>query len=100
MEKWHEENYRVIFGSQMELLEQVNQAGGSLPMPKVHEAFAKAQAAWPNLHGGVTVDLWLRFLVITNMLALDAATGTVRITEKGRAFLRYRVDKQFPPKEY
>jgi hypothetical protein len=101
VEKGHEENYRLIFGSQLIFLFRVNQSGGGLPVSVAREAFAEAVERWPELHRNRAFDAWAGFLVHVGLAQHDVSENSGRedviaITPAGRHFLRYVLDKQLP----
>jgi hypothetical protein len=99
IEKGHEENYRLIFGSQLIFLWRVNQSGGALPVDAARESFLEAVERWPEVHRKRTFEIWAGFLVHVGLAQslvaeVPGRTEVIAITPMGRHFLRYVLDKQ------
>jgi hypothetical protein len=86
----HERNYNTIFGSQLGLLAQAN-AGVTPEMARA--LYEKAKAANPTLYSTYTFDQWIGFLINSGLLQLGPR-GAYVLTNYGRGFLKYIVDRQ------
>lgn len=81
----HERNYRVIYGSQIAFLKQLNLV--ETMSVRDAEAFFLAHRAPLVDSPTYTFEAWLRFLRAQEDVHVDDAAGTVEITPAGRAFL-------------
>lgn len=87
----HERNYNAIFGSQLNLLAQANGAGG-IPIAFANALYEQAKAANPQLYAAYRFDQWIGFLINAGLLA--QSNGAYILTNFGRGFLKYLVDRQ------
>ena len=89
LEKQFEQYYRVIFGSQLELMLRAN--AGVADMATAEAIFQQASSSFPEVHQNANSDLWMSFLVNTDLLAYSDDRSRLLITPKGKAFLHYLV---------
>jgi hypothetical protein len=89
----HERNYITIFGSQLNLLAQANGAGG-ITVEFANVLYEQAKAANPQLYAITRFDQWIGFLITAALLAQSG--GAYVLTNYGRGFLKYLVDRQLP----
>jgi hypothetical protein len=89
----HEKNYNAIFGSQLNLLAQANGAGGITPA-FANALYEQAKAANPQLYTTYRFDQWIGFLINAGLLV--QSNGAYVLTNFGRGFLKYIVDRQLP----
>jgi hypothetical protein len=87
----HERNYNAIFGSQLSLLAQANAAGGVVP-EMVKALYDEAKAKFPELYAKYSIDQWIGFLTRSGLLTQEAS-GAYSLTNYGRGFLKYIVDR-------
>lgn len=88
--------YRVIFGSQIDLLETLNTVQELSPQdPLVLGKFVAARTTWPPGFVNYTMEQWIHFLawwrLVENFTSPDGV-AKLRVTEKGRDFLKFIVD--------
>jgi hypothetical protein len=88
----HERNYSAIFGSQLSLLAQANAAGGAIP-DMAKSLYEAAKRNTPMLYNNYTFEQWIAFLVESGLIEVDAR-GNYLLTNYGRGFLRYIVDRR------
>ncbi len=79
--------YRIIFGSQIVLLEQLRDVGGAGSMELVNSIYDAAANTYPEPYSRYTREQWLDFLV-TNEL-IEKVDDAVSLTEPGQEFLPY-----------
>ncbi len=81
--------YRIIFGSQIFLLKKLNQSKPSGIFEDIIEKhFKYTQEKYPEVFQGWTVDSYLRFLFLRNLI-LKMEDGTFHITVKGIELLSW-----------
>jgi hypothetical protein len=85
-----EQTYRLIFGSQLAMVEHLNLYGPT-PKAKLLELFYDPAAAnFPEPYAKISPDRWLRFPVTSGLMASqDGELYT--ITQTGKAFLEWIV---------
>ncbi len=79
--------YRMIFGSQVVLLEQLRDAGGAGTMELVDPIYDAAANAYPDPYSRYSREQWLNFLVGNELI--EIADDTVSLTAPGQAFMPY-----------
>ena len=94
VERIHEIVYRLIFGSQLDL---VLAANTQTPPDKAGAAqiYERARAAFPDAYAAFNFDAWLHFPIAMGLLTLSpagAGAESIRITPAGRDFLHYLVN--------
>ena len=94
----HERNYNAIFGSQLQLLEQMN-PGIGVPPSVARQIYDAAKAASPEeVYRNYTFDQWIAFLQNGGLITVaEHGLGTVGnyvLTPYGRGFLKYLVDRR------
>jgi hypothetical protein len=87
----HEKVYNGIFGSQLTLLAQANGEGGLIPAlaRQLYEQVAKPTN--PALYATYTFEQWIGFLINSGLL--QEVAGNYALTNYGRGFLKYIVDR-------
>jgi hypothetical protein len=90
----HERNYRMIFGSQLQLLEMMN-ADVGVPSAAVMNVYNTAKAAHPDIYRSITFEQWIGFLLNAGLCNV-ALNGNYVLTPFGRGFLRYILDLHLP----
>jgi hypothetical protein len=90
----HKRNYNGIFGSQLNLLAQINGAGGITPA-MANTLYEQAKAAYPQLYTKYRFDQWIGFLIGAGFLT-QSTDGAYVLTNFGRGFLKYIIDRQPP----
>lgn len=99
--------YRIIFGSQIELLLELYKTNEYMPKYDVKKLFDE-QMTKRKIDFDVDFDKWLGFLttqglikeekVNTNLASLLSSGGLYRITDKGVAFLTFIVNRNYDTK--
>jgi hypothetical protein len=88
----HEIVYRLILGSQIELLLAANTA--PLPnMVRAHQIFDAAKARFPDLYTNFSFEAWLHYPLNNVLLKIETlgVEQVLRITPFGQDFLHYLV---------
>jgi hypothetical protein len=88
----HERSYNIIFGSQLTLLAQANGTGGLAPA-LAKQLYEQARSANSTVYASYTFEAWIGFLINSALLAVDAH-GNYVLTNFGRGFLKYIIDRQ------
>jgi hypothetical protein len=103
LERAHEVVYRLIFGSQLDMLVAAN----SLSPPDLAGAkqiYERTKAAFPDFYEKFSFELWLHFPIGVGLLTPPSPGGSpanFRITPRGRDFLHYLVANSLTsPKPY
>jgi len=95
IERIHEANYRVIFGSQIVALKQLNLLGGQAPVETFRPFYAAAAAGEFNkaLYAGRSFEAWGEFLANAGYVegVENSDPLQVRITLLGQDFLHWLV---------
>jgi hypothetical protein len=99
--------YRIIFGSQIELLIELRKKNEYMPKYDIRKLFDE-QMAKRKIEFDVNFDKWLSFLVTfglikeesnnSDMASLLSASGVYRITDKGVTFLSFMDSRDYDPK--
>jgi hypothetical protein len=84
-----EEIWHNIFGSQIKVLQQLN--GEALKRATIFGYYADAALDGPQMYSGYSFDKWLGFMRSELLLKEDGEL--IRITVKGRAFLKFLVEE-------
>ena len=79
-----------IFGSQVNLLQQLNAATTPMPVENVRNYYETAAVAYPDVYKKYSFESWLNFLIDHAALVLMTGPG-YQITQQGRDFLAYLV---------
>jgi hypothetical protein len=87
----HERNYNAIFGSQLQLLAQMNVTLG-VPPSVARQIYDAAKSANPEVYRAFPFEQWLAFLQRGGLIT-DAPNGNYVLTSYGRGFLRYILDR-------
>jgi hypothetical protein len=89
----HERNYRVIFGSQIELIARVNISSPlGLPKESAEAIYNNAANNFPDFYKTMTFDKWIHFPVAAGLLFVS--DGRYAITPYGAGFLKYIIDQK------
>jgi len=80
----------VIFGSQLNLLVQLSGTPHCLTLLQVESLFKLAQNNYPAIHANRTLNDWLNYLLVTNLIT--QSNDVIDITQYGKDFLKYLVD--------
>jgi hypothetical protein len=89
----HEIAYRLILGSQIDLVIQSNTA--ALPDMRVaREIYERARIKYPEIYANFPFEPWLHFPINSGLITWNnvGATQTLVITPLGRDFLHYLVN--------
>jgi hypothetical protein len=79
----HEMTFRIILGSQIELLQLAN-TGVPPDMDGARAIFEKAKATYPDLYAGFSYEAWLNYPLNRGLARLDGAR--IRTTPIGQIF--------------
>jgi len=90
----HERNYRMIFGSQLQLLEMMN-ADVGVSKEAAKSTYDAARTAYSDVYRSITFEQWIGFLINAGLCNV-APNGNYVLTPYGRGFLRYIVDMHLP----
>ncbi|MCA6109612.1 hypothetical protein [Bradyrhizobium cenepequi] len=82
-----EATYRIIFGSQLEMLLRANAGGADENVAK--SIFENAKATYPNIHSSASIDDWLSYPTQANLI--EKQNGLFVTTPRGKEFLQYLV---------
>jgi len=82
-----EQNYRVIWGSQLSLLTYLNAEGDGQPAEAIRSFYTLAAVQYPDAYINYSFESWLGFLKDQLLLREDA--GRLRVTIRGREFLAH-----------
>jgi len=80
--------YRLIFGSQLDLLLRAN--AGGIDEAAASLIYQNAQTAFPLVHESGSFDMWLSFPIGRGLV--ERKNGRISTTLKGKEFMRYLVD--------
>jgi hypothetical protein len=89
----HESIYRLILGSQLELLLAAN-SGVPPDLARAHEIFNNAKATFPSIYTNFAFEGWLHWVTsTTGLMSLQSfgAQQVLRTTPLGKDFLHYLV---------
>jgi hypothetical protein len=86
----HERAYTAIFGSQLQLLAQMNTDFG-VPQSVARQIYETAKVAYPQVYPNYPFEDWIGFLL--RGLITVAPNGNYVLTAYGRGLLRYIVDR-------
>jgi len=87
----HERNYSAIFGSQLQLLAQMNVDLGVLPSV-ARQIYDAAKSANPEVYRAYPFEQWIAFLQNGGLIT-RAPNGNYVLTPYGRGFLKYILDR-------
>jgi hypothetical protein len=93
----HEIIYRLIYGSQIDLLLQAN----TLSPPNLNSAqqiYDGAKTRYPELYKDFSFEAWVRFPVNAGLMREEATV--MRITPLGQDFLHYLVQNSLTNPKY
>jgi len=82
-----EVTYRLIWGSQLNLLDYLNSQIDGQPTEALRPFYVLASSQYPEWYGGYSFEQWLGFLRDQLLIREDAAR--IRITVRGREFLTH-----------
>jgi hypothetical protein len=82
-----EETYRLIWGSQLSLLNYLNTQMDGQPAEALRPFYTLAATQYPEAYNGYSFEAWLGFL--RDQLLVREDGGRLRITVRGREFLTY-----------
>lgn len=90
----HQNNYTAIFGSQLQLLGQMNIDAGVQPAA-ARAIFDATKSANPIAYQDIAFEQWIGFLLGAGLIMI-AATGNYVLTAFGRGFMKYILDRHLP----
>jgi len=88
-ESW-ERIYLWIFGTQMRLLQKLNESPQGLTEEEVRDIYQTGASQYPEVYRAYPFENWLAFMETTTTLTTNE-TGQYLITPYGRGFLKYLV---------
>lgn len=88
LQKDFETIYRIIFGSQIDLLLAAN--AGGITRDRATEIFSQAAAIYPQVHQNANADMWMAFPKNADLISQDE-NGRITTTARGKEFLQYLV---------
>ena len=94
IQRGHEMVYRLVLGSQINLILLANTANPPT-IERAREIFEQAKLSFPTIYTKFEFDAWKQFPINVGLLRTDTTTEGVsifRITPVGRDFLHYLVD--------
>jgi hypothetical protein len=95
----HEANYRILFGSQLKALKTLNVVVLA-PISTFEPIFdeAKADPNWTKIHEGRTFEQWGEFIINIGYAEIlkDVEPPTVRLTPIGQNFLLWMTEARVP----
>ena len=89
LEKHFEFTYRLIFKSQIYLLEKLQIIKEGIPMQKVYEHFDETKKQYHPTYEGWFPDTYLKFMFDQNLIEKDTLTGALKLTNIGDLFVNY-----------
>jgi hypothetical protein len=87
-ETW-ERVYLLIFGSQIRLLQSLNQSLGGLPEAEARAIYETAMTQLPELYKETPFESWIAFVETTTLVSRNVENYV--LTPYGRGFLKYLV---------
>jgi hypothetical protein len=93
MERAHESNYRMILGSQLDLLLEANSTNPP-NVSRAREIYERTKSAFPSAYVTFPFEVWLNWPLSVKLLTrIPAPDGNdlLRITSEGQDFLHYLV---------
>lgn len=92
-----EVTYRVIFGSQIAALKEMNMRGGALTVARAKEIYEMAKARFPDMYENFSFESWSEFPLIRGLAERPAEPITpqsrVLLNDGGRQFLHFLTGK-------
>src|SRR5205809_921626 len=79
-----------IFGSQIEILEELNGASGAASAARLRPFYDRAAVVYPEFYGTYSFDTYMGFLVARTLVL--RRNGDFGITVKGRTYLMWRAN--------
>jgi hypothetical protein len=80
--------YRLIFGSQLDLLLRAN--AGGLDEAGADAIYQNAKSSFPTVHDSGSREMWLKFL--SDRQLIDRKDGRISTNPKGKEFMQYLVE--------
>jgi hypothetical protein len=93
----HEMTYRVITGSQLELMLRANSAAPP-NMDRAREMYEATKAAFPDFYKAFSFETWANFPIHSGLLREEASI--LRITPLGQDFLHYLINNALTNPRY
>jgi predicted transcriptional regulator len=90
LEKHFEYTYRLIFRSQIQLLQNLQILSDGFTVIQLNDYFENIKKNFVALSGWDS-DLYLKFLYDQNLIIRDNVTGKIKITPIGDLFLKYLI---------
>jgi hypothetical protein len=87
-ELW-ERTYALIFGSQIRLLQSINENGTGLAEEEANAAYRVAAEQYPEVYAHFTFEDWVKFLEWSSYVTRE--DGRYLITPLGRGFLKHLI---------
>jgi hypothetical protein len=92
-----EQTYRLIFGSQLEVLQHLNLYGATSKQKLVEMFYEPAAGKHSAVYSKITTEGFFRFLESNNLVVSEAQS--YRLTPRGKAFLEWIVTQGILPKK-
>lgn len=97
IDRENEVTYRLIFGSQIAVLKEMNIRAGTLTIDQARNCYEFYKARYPDFYADLPFEQWTRFLIGRRLVAQpeDAhlPTSLLRLTDEGRQFLMFLTAK-------
>jgi hypothetical protein len=97
MQGRYEAIYRIIFGSQIHALRQINLRQGHITVGDVRIIYDATKALNPEVYNDFSFERWGGFIVEQGLATLNGGTGAdadkLSITVNGKDFLHFLVDR-------
>ncbi len=90
----YERNFRAMFGSQVQLLMQMNTDNGLEPSA-VKAIYDAAKSQYPDFYRTFAFETWIWFVRQADLVTV-AANGNYALTASGRGFVKYLHDEHIP----
>jgi hypothetical protein len=90
IEKHFEYTYRIIFRSQIQLLQNLQAISDGFSIIQLENHFQTVKNSFVALSTW-NIDLYLKFLYDQNLIIKDGVTGKIKITAIGDLFLKYLI---------
>lgn len=85
--------YNVIFGSQIQILLDLNSSKDGLPIQNVEALFNKTMLKWRPTFTDWGFDKYMSYLLSTGLVEIDE--NRLYITQKGEAFVGYLLSQRY-----
>ena len=87
--EWWERTYALIFGSQIRLLQSINENATGLAEEEANAAYRVAAEQYPEVYAHFTFEDWVKFIEWSSYITRE--DGRFLITPLGRGFLKHLI---------